>query len=616
MFIQDQGRIDIYDCVFRAVADAGTNAGQYADAIVNDDGGTINMYNTYLSASGGSLNNYGSIQNGSGIINFYSGAISTSGTGAYDTRSDPSGVMGMTASVKYDMSKTSGTVTYLDKNQIYKSISSGHWDGNVLNLTDVGVFQTKAYGGDAPMIVAGNLADEIGLETYNGLQVATYDTNGQIFYYGDTYLGIDTNNLQTTLLTDLALYTNSPRGPVDFYKQTNVPTPAATTGVTFTYNGAATGNYYADGNDYGFKVYAYMNGAWSGTPLSMTGTDNGSSDPMIITANWAAVTGATKYRVQISDPYYTGATDYSLYYEVTGTTFSLGDSNDYEDQMSYDVNPLEPTSYGPNFYLGINQGTYMKYAHADSFYGDGTNVTGVFHPGGVEDLDMGFRNIKNVFRIGVSANFTPSYPVDVRTGYATTLLHFSSAASTSDNGGYLMSAGPGNFFMSAGASWSGHWVARNGSASIIGGGPSNDGVLTFYTNSGLTAGKAFSPTERMRLDDAGRFGIGLNPGSGGYLTIKAGTTTIPPILLTSGTNNTTAKTGAIEYNGTNLFFTRTGTTRENVWVGNDGASAPSTNTIGTIADYYGSSSTRVLTTPNSWGSVVIGGTTYKIPLFT
>jgi len=61
----------------------------------------------------------------------------------------------------------------------------------------------------------------------------------------------------------------------------------------------------------------------------------------------------------------------------------------------------------------------------------------------------------------------------------------------------------------------------------------------------------------------GTLGIGLTP-TKGYLEIKAGTTTLAPLVLTSGTNNTTAQPGAIEYNGTNLFFTRTGTTREGV----------------------------------------------------
>ena len=107
----------------------------------------------------------------------------------------------------------------------------------------------------------------------------------------------------------------------------------------------------------------------------------------------------------------------------------------------------------------------------------------------------------------------------------------------------------------------------------------------------------------------------LNIASGNTLTLSAGTTTGQPLLFTSGTNLTTAVAGSMEYNGTNLFFTRTGTTRENVLVGNAGATGPATNNIGVILDYYGTSATRVLTTPDSWTSVVIGGTTYKIPLY-
>lgn len=37
-----------------------------------------------------------------------------------------------------------------------------------------------------------------------------------------------------------------------------------------------------------------------------------------------------------------------------------------------------------------------------------------------------------------------------------------------------------------------------------------------------------------------------------------------PIKFVAGTNMATAETGAVEYNGTNLFFTRTGTTRETI----------------------------------------------------
>jgi hypothetical protein len=46
------------------------------------------------------------------------------------------------------------------------------------------------------------------------------------------------------------------------------------------------------------------------------------------------------------------------------------------------------------------------------------------------------------------------------------------------------------------------------------------------------------------------------------------------------------------------------------------AAAPATNAIGVILDYYGTSATRVLTTPNRWQSIIgDDGNTYKIPLY-
>ncbi len=100
------------------------------------------------------------------------------------------------------------------------------------------------------------------------------------------------------------------------------------------------------------------------------------------------------------------------------------------------------------------------------------------------------------------------------------------------------------------------------------------------------------------------------------LNLVAGTTTLAPLIFTSGTNLTTAQAGGMEYDGTNLFFTRSGTTRENVLVAVDNASAPSTSVGVTIVNYYGSSATNFLGTPNRWASVNILGTVYKIPLYT
>lgn len=138
-------------------------------------------------------------------------------------------------------------------------------------------------------------------------------------------------------------------------------------------------------------------------------------------------------------------------------------------------------------------------------------------------------------------------------------------------------------------------------------GTASNTVVGFWSNN----------TQRLALASTGGLFVGGSTSATARLHIAAGTSTAntAPLKLTSGTNLTTAETGAIEYDGTNLFFTRTGTTRESVFVGNSGATAPATNLIGVILDYYGTSATRVLTTPDSWASVVVGGTTYKIPLY-
>ncbi len=79
------------------------------------------------------------------------------------------------------------------------------------------------------------------------------------------------------------------------------------------------------------------------------------------------------------------------------------------------------------------------------------------------------------------------------------------------------------------------------------------------------------------------------------LLLPAGTATAStaPLKLTSGTNLTTAETGAVEYNGTNLFFTRTGTTRESIITA---------NAVNTVSP----------TSPNRTITVVIDGTTYYL----
>lgn len=110
-------------------------------------------------------------------------------------------------------------------------------------------------------------------------------------------------------------------------------------------------------------------------------------------------------------------------------------------------------------------------------------------------------------------------------------------------------------------------------------------------------GIQISPTAHLHLA-----GGGVSPGQA-------------PLKFGNGAVLTTAEQGAVEYDGTNLFFTRTGTTRETIFTGVSGATAPGTTAGGTITNHYGGN-TNFLGDPNSWASVVINGTTYKIPLYT
>ncbi len=143
---------------------------------------------------------------------------------------------------------------------------------------------------------------------------------------------------------------------------------------------------------------------------------------------------------------------------------------------------------------------------------------------------------------------------------------------------------------------------------------SNIGVGTEQSAQVFYTMDAGTNAERMRLQGL-NLGIGItNPTA--KLHIAAGTTAAAPLLLTSGTNLTTAVAGSFEYNGTNLFFTRTGTTRENVLVAVDNVAAPTTSVGVAITNYYGSAATNFLGDPNRWLSVNVLGVVYKIPLYT
>lgn len=144
-------------------------------------------------------------------------------------------------------------------------------------------------------------------------------------------------------------------------------------------------------------------------------------------------------------------------------------------------------------------------------------------------------------------------------------------------------------------------------------------IITTYSANGINPGGNFSITQTgavLNLNFA-RTGIGMGTTPTAKLHLTAGSAAVQtaPLKFTSGVVMTTAEEGAVEYNGTNLFFTRTGTIRETVFTGVSGATAPTTTAGAAITNFYGTAATNFLGDPNSWASVVIAGTTYKIPLY-
>lgn len=158
---------------------------------------------------------------------------------------------------------------------------------------------------------------------------------------------------------------------------------------------------------------------------------------------------------------------------------------------------------------------------------------------------------------------------------------------------------------------------------VILGGTGTTQTLTYQTTSWVGAAGADhifkvwnnGATEAARILNSGNYGVWVAAPTA-TLHLKAGTAAASsaPFKLNSGTVNTTAEAGAMEYDWTNIFFSPS-TTRMTLFAGTAGASAPNTNNIGVLLDYYGTSSTRALTTPNSWASVVVWWVTYKIPLY-
>lgn len=123
VFTSSLGTINIYDSRISTVATASVNGGATAEPIMNSNGGIVNVYNTKLVATSGTSANNGVLNSGTSV-NVYGGSILTSGVNAYDLNRN-AGIVSVTSNTIYDVTKTLGTITRTDANQIIKSFNNG-----------------------------------------------------------------------------------------------------------------------------------------------------------------------------------------------------------------------------------------------------------------------------------------------------------------------------------------------------------------------------------------------------------------------------------------------------------------------------------------------------------
>jgi hypothetical protein len=113
----------------------------------------------------------------------------------------------------------------------------------------------------------------------------------------------------------------------------------------------------------------------------------------------------------------------------------------------------------------------------------------------------------------------------------------------------------------------------------------------------------------------GRTQFGAEYGATALVSISAGTAAAgtAPLKFTQGPVMTTPEAGAMEYDGTDLFFTKVAT-REAVIIGNNLAAAPALNAGAVFTSRYGGN-TNALGDPVSWLETTINAVLYKIPLY-
>jgi len=344
-------------------------------------------------------------------------------------------------------------------------------------------------------------------------------------------------------------------------------------GISATGTPSATNYLRGDGTWSSSGTVTSVGGTGTVNGLTLTGTVTSSgnltlggtldlSSPPAIGAT-AASTGAFTYISTSSStsttptlsfnasnsPYAAGATISGSYLQhmLQNKSATAGASTNYV--LSNDSG-TDSTFYGE---FGMNSSAYASGTYTDYF----SMNNGVYFSSHDSDVTIGSGNgFKTYFAWGTAGQsahvINASGAIGLNTNLGTT------AATTGTNN----FGTAGQVLTSAGSAATPTWSSTPTLTGTNFTGIPNGGL----TNSAITFG-ATSQALGSTVSALNSVSVGATTASTGRfagITATAGTTTVPPIQLTSGTNLTSATAGAIEYDGVNFYATTDTTNGRNV----------------------------------------------------